>query len=556
MDIDSTLRKIRDILPDDIIGETAPELSLEDLPGIFSSLVVKLKQNQKWQKRLEEENRYLKNAGSDITAFQALANNITSSRKLEWIFELLIFTSKKIIPFNSSAILLFKGEEKNKTKRELVFAKKNNIDTEIGNAIEKQISNGVIDWVVDRKEIVFIDASTLIKNREKPFFIIIPIFSSSEVLGALIICGDFPVENLSQQTTNMLSYLMFQTSVGIENLKTYQKMEGEIENMGTLFESLKSMTSILELNELIGLVLSLAIEELDMDGGMLFLLEDRNLKAEVGVDVEDSILENLVYESGKCALDEEKTLYINDTHIHIYDFMKDFKSSNLKHMISFPLKTKNKILGVVSLFSNKTEKPKQKNTLIETMSDYSSICIDNAIAFEKTEKLSLIDELSQLYNSRHFFIALDREIERSRRYNKPLSLIFIDVDRFKSVNDKYGHLMGSEVLREIGTIIRETVRHPDIPCRYGGDEYTVILPETDEAGGTLTANRIRENVANNTFLSEYKLELSITVSLGVSTFPALAKSKKELIETADKALYIVKKKKGNMAVIWSFDAEE
>ncbi|HFC98671.1 MAG TPA: GGDEF domain-containing protein [Thermosulfurimonas dismutans] len=162
-------------------------------------------------------------------------------------------------------------------------------------------------------------------------------------------------------------------------------------------------------------------------------------------------------------------------------------------------------------------------------------------ANEKLRRLSITDGLTGLYNHRYFQERLREEFERARRYRRSLSLILLDLDHFKRVNDRYGHLVGDQVLRGVAEVIQHNIRKSDIPARYGGEEFAIIAPETDLQGASTLGERIREEVARQEF-SYGDQKFSITVSLGVANiFPAASdKTPRDLIEAADKALYYSK----------------
>ena len=157
--------------------------------------------------------------------------------------------------------------------------------------------------------------------------------------------------------------------------------------------------------------------------------------------------------------------------------------------------------------------------------------------FQKTRELSITDEVTPLHNFRYFHQALERELKLVNRYGGPLSLLFVDLDRFKPINDQYGHLRGSRTLREVGFLIRAAVRETDIPARYGGDEFVVILPQTDADSAKILAEKLRRLVEGHTFLQEEGINARLGVSLGLSTYPSEASSKEALIRLADKRMY-------------------
>jgi diguanylate cyclase (GGDEF)-like protein len=137
---------------------------------------------------------------------------------------------------------------------------------------------------------------------------------------------------------------------------------------------------------------------------------------------------------------------------------------------------------------------------------------------KKFRKLSITDELTGLFNSRYFFDELKIEIERTERYAKPLSLVFVDINHFKNYNDKYGHLEGDQVLRKIGQTIQSCMRGPDSAYRYGGDEFVGILPETHQQGAAKVGERISKAVETLKFIPNPTTEVSMTVSVGVAEY--------------------------------------
>ncbi|MGD2151495.1 MAG: diguanylate cyclase [Desulfobacterales bacterium] len=160
---------------------------------------------------------------------------------------------------------------------------------------------------------------------------------------------------------------------------------------------------------------------------------------------------------------------------------------------------------------------------------------------ERFRTLSITDELTGLFNARYFLNQLKEEIERAGRYSKPLSLIFVDVDNFKEYNDKYGHLEGDQVLRKIAQTIQSCMRGPDSAYRYGGDEFVGILPETQEQGAIIVAERIRKIVATLKFLPNPDKAVYMTVSIGVAEYTP-GEEKEAFIKRADMNMYVTKNK--------------
>lgn len=175
----------------------------------------------------------------------------------------------------------------------------------------------------------------------------------------------------------------------------------------------------------------------------------------------------------------------------------------------------------------------------------------------QTRELSVTDGLTGLYNQMHFFELLDRETRHARRHNMSYSLIIFDVDHFKNYNDHNGHLRGSETLRGIAAIMRNKFRASDLLAKYGGDEFVIILPQTDKVGAYLAAERLREGIEREPFPgAETQPQKKITISLGLASYPEHGLDDNEILTRADKALYFAKESGRNRSVIYHENIEK
>jgi diguanylate cyclase (GGDEF)-like protein len=234
---------------------------------------------------------------------------------------------------------------------------------------------------------------------------------------------------------------------------------------------------------------------------------------------------------------------------------REFAATDLRHdarvtgdcgsAAGFPLRARGRLVGVLVILDREpsAEDPKLSHTVAELLLavlEGPAVALDNALRLRRAEALSVTDDLTQLYNSRYLNLVLRRESKRASRNGRPLSLLFMDLDGFKSVNDTYGHLAGSRALVEAATVIRRSARETDVVARFGGDEFALVLPDTGSEGAAAVGERIRERIAAHPFLEDAGLNIHLTLSIGVATLPDMATSAEELVRTADTAMYRVK----------------
>lgn len=212
-----------------------------------------------------------------------------------------------------------------------------------------------------------------------------------------------------------------------------------------------------------------------------------------------------------------------------------------KSLAVFPLTSHGQNHGVLFAESGIKDGFKQKDIQVLTaVARSAGLALENAELHRKTEELTIIDELTGTYNYRYFVRKLQEEKRRALRYTLPLSLIMIDIDFFKKLNDSYGHEVGNMVLKRLSVIIKGCIRDVDIFARYGGEEFVIILPQTEEKEAFHIGERTRQAVEEEIFKIKNIDNLKITISVGVSSFPENGKSHEELLSITDQALYRAK----------------
>jgi len=225
-------------------------------------------------------------------------------------------------------------------------------------------------------------------------------------------------------------------------------------------------------------------------------------------------------------------------------------------VIAFPLSCRGRRVGALVALDREPSEREPRLAIamlraVRLLLEPASVALDNAQLLKRAEALSVTDDLTRLYNSRYLNLVLRRETKRASRSGRPLSLLFLDLDGFKAVNDTHGHLFGSRALVEAAAVIRQSARETDVVARFGGDEFALVLPDTGGQGAFAVGERIRERICAHKFLAGDGLDIHLTASVGVATLPDVAASAEELVQAADKAMYQVKEtgKNGIVAAI-------
>jgi diguanylate cyclase (GGDEF)-like protein len=230
----------------------------------------------------------------------------------------------------------------------------------------------------------------------------------------------------------------------------------------------------------------------------------------------------------------------------------------IRSFLTVPLISKEQVIGALALRSTKSGAYTNHDLMIsENIANHIAGAIYNAQLFIKLKRsedqrekaiealkesenryreLSIVDGLTQLYNSRHFYFQLRMELDRSNRYEQPLTLLMLDIDNFKALNDAYGHVEGDKVLFRLGQVVKRCLRETDFAYRYGGEEFTILLPMTTSADGAVTAERIRVEFKKETFSPAPGLDIHVTVSIGIAQYRP-QEELKAFVHRVDQLLY-------------------
>lgn len=328
-----------------------------------------------------------------------------------------------------------------------------------------------------------------------------------------------------------------------------EKLERKIDELSVFMDLSKTLTSSLNIKEVLKVMMSKVSELLGPKSWSLLLLDDEQneLVAEIVVGHCSKSRRNKRIRLGEgiegWVAKEGRPLLINNRSDLVG--LQIRAVGPLKQPISMmcvPLRSQGKALGVIEVTDQTGSRvfSEEDLSILGTLADYAAIAIENARNFQRVEELTIMDDLTSLYNARHLHQLLDFELVRSKRHKLEFSLIFLDLDFFKRVNDQYGHLMGSQLLKEVAQEIARSLRKLDVGTRYGGDEFVLLLPQTSKKEAYAVAERVRQRLEQAVFLRSAGLNVRMTASFGVACYPVDASHKEDIVRLADQAMYRVK----------------
>jgi diguanylate cyclase (GGDEF)-like protein len=234
--------------------------------------------------------------------------------------------------------------------------------------------------------------------------------------------------------------------------------------------------------------------------------------------------------------------------------------SVFKSCLSIPLTLDSSVVGVITLYSDHAEIYTETHLkMMESIGPHSAAAINNAIVYEETQEDAFTDPLTELPNLRYFTAFFEEELKRARRLGYPVTVLMLDLEKFKNVNDRFGHKVGDRVLREVARVITQQLRKSDICLRYGGDEFLAILPAVDKALARQTVHRIQRTFDDGELMKIGKNEIQIGISIGVSTFPSDGLEPELLVAIADRRMYqnkISRSKQARKSSVIPFDRRD
>ncbi len=367
----------------------------------------------------------------------------------------------------------------------------------------------------------------------------VPLMVRDEVVGVLD-CQSEKLNFFDSETIDLLTLFSTQASMALQNARLYSLEQHRAAQLEAINAIAKQTTAVLDLEDLLGKVCSLVRQTFSGDHVSVLLRDDQELvlRAHQGSLVQRGDDEESMRIGDALAwrcMATGRTVVENDVS-RVPQYLPMFEQTRSKMCI--PLISFGQTLGVLALDSARLNSFHLSDAQpLESVADICATAIQNAYYVERVRQLAYIDGLTGIFNRRYFEMRIAEEMERARRYSTSLAVIMLDIDHFKRLNDEFGHLLGDEVLRQVSSVFSQQLRKIDVVCRYGGEEFAVLLPQTSTEQAFSVAEKLRREVAGYRFPG---VPRPVTISAGAAAHPLHGATRDEVVKAADAALYTAK----------------
>jgi diguanylate cyclase (GGDEF)-like protein len=366
----------------------------------------------------------------------------------------------------------------------------------------------------------------------------VPLMVRDEVVGVLD-CQSDRVDHFDSETIDLLTLFSTQASIALQNARLYSLEQQRARQLQAINAIAQQTTAVLDLEDLLGRVCQLIQDAFGVSHVSLFLREDHDLV----LRAHHGTLTPCIPEGGRFAATMEPWASIlaescTSMERDLCETPAGRFFAESASRLCIPLVSFGQTLGVLALDSSRTDAFSDGDQQsLESVADICATAIQNAHYVDRVKQLAYLDGLTGIFNRRFFELRIMEEIERARRYGTGMAVIMADIDEFKRLNDEFGHVLGDEVLRQVSSLFHQQLRKVDVVCRYGGEEFGILLTQVNPEQAMVVAEKLRKMVEGWQFPG---VPRTVTISAGAATFPQHGTSRDGLVRAADSALYSAK----------------
>src|SRR2546425_311774 len=522
----------------------------EALLTVFSQLMALARANARANQSRRRDIDTISQRLSELQAVHEVAER-GASLDLEGTLQAAVDAVQRLTAADSTALYVWHSEEEQLELAAITFDRRlypSDYESRL-RATKPRLGEGLAGWVaMNRQALLLADVSRDPRMVQLPGVplearsgIVVPIVAEDRLLGILR-AWKLGNESFSQDHYRFVLTLASQTALALSAADAHREQGAQLRQLGAMYETSLRLSRSTTIDEVLDVVLRASVQMTGAERGVLWRLEPdggfelaafhevpAELLRERPADSRDSLSADIVatgqprivadiWQDPRWTLREELPM--------------------VRSMAGVALRSEGVFYGTLVVAHSRVGFFRHEHVRhLEVLAAQAATTLARAQAFEEAHRLAITDELTGFYNARYFTSRVQQEVQRAARYGHPLSLVMIDSDSLKNVNDRFGHEEGNRYLVELSQIIREKVRVTDIVARFGGDEFLVLMPETELGAAVSTADRIRAASARR-FGSADQEPIDVHVSGGVASYPMTARDHEELFRQADHALYV------------------
>lgn len=472
----------------------------------------------------------------DIAVLYEAGQAVLSTFDLDEVLQQILAIARDHFHLRNVAILLLDPETRQLCVR-------SQIGWDAGKDITLAIDQGITGAAASTKKLVHapdvtLDTRYVCSAQSTRSELAVPLKVCDEVVGVLD-CQSDRIDHFDRETIDLLTLFSTQASIALQNARLYSLERQRARQLEAINKIAQESTAVMELEDLLVRACSVIQQAFQVSHVALLLREEGDLvmRAHQGVltpclpgrriSSVDEPWSEVIASHGAVV---EKDLSGTPGSLRL------FKETGSR--MSIPLISFGQTLGVLTLHSSRLNAFRQSELQsLESVADICANAIQNAHYVDRVKQLAYLDGLTGIFNRRFFELRIGEELERARRYGTGMAVIIADIDQFKSLNDEFGHLLGDEVLRQVSSLFHQQLRKVDVVCRYGGEEFAILLSQVNAQQALAIAEKLRCQVEAWQFPG---VPRTVTISAGVAACPDHGSSRDEMVRAADNALYAAK----------------